>query len=78
MVDWPFLLFLASLIGLSSAIPYSDFDEILFRRCRALPLIQVNIYLFTIVFAGIVYGLRLFLPASSVVLCGHGVHPLCS
>ena len=68
MVDWPFLLFLASLIGLSSAIPYSDFDEILFSSLQGFgSLIQVNIYLFTIVFAGIVYGLRLFLPGK---LCG--------
>ena len=68
MVDWPFLLFLASLIGLSSAIPYSDFDEILFSSLQGFgSLIQVNIYLFTIVFAAIVYGLRLFLPGK---LCG--------
>lgn len=68
MVDWPFLILLASLIGLSNAIPYSDFDEILFSSLQGLGvLIQSNIYLFTVVFAGIVYGLRLILPGK---LCG--------
>ena len=68
MVDWPFLLFLASLIGLSNSIPYSDFDELLISSLQGVAsLIDSNIYVFTVVFALIVYFLRLFLPGK---LCG--------
>ncbi|WP_392350162.1 SLC13 family permease [Parasynechococcus sp.] len=68
LVDWPFLLFLSSIVGLSSSIPYSDFDDLLTNSMQGFgSLISYNLYLFVLVFAGIVYLLRLFLPGK---LCG--------
>lgn len=68
LVDWPFLLFLSSIVGLSSSIPYSDFDDLLTGSMQGFgTLISYNLYLFVLVFAAIVYVLRLFLPGK---LCG--------
>lgn len=63
LVDWPFLLFLSSIVGLSSSIPYSDFDDLLAGSMQGLgSLVSYNLSLFVVVFAGLVYALRFFLP----------------
>lgn len=62
-VDWSFLLFLAAIIGMSNALPFSDLDELLGQSLQGMgALLEGNIALFAIVFAALVYGLRLLMP----------------
>lgn len=66
-VDWSFLLFLAAIVGMSNALPFSDLDEILGHSLQGMGgLLENNIAAFAIAFAVLIYGLRLLMPPKLV------------
>lgn len=66
-VDWSFLLFLAAIIGMSNALPFSDLDELLGHSLQGMgALLENNTGAFAVAFAVLIYGLRLLMPPKLV------------
>ncbi|AFY40308.1 cyclic nucleotide-binding protein [[Leptolyngbya] sp. PCC 7376] len=67
-IDWPFLILLASLIGLSRSIAYIGFDDWISEYLGWLgSSMRNNFSLFVLLFSAAIFGARLLLPMALIV-----------
>lgn len=68
-IDWPFLFFLGTLIGLTKATSFLNIDQMISVQLAGLTeLMQENIYLMVLLLAGIIFILRLVMSINATVV----------
>ena len=85
-IDWPFLLYLAGIVGLTAALNYLGLTRLLAERLPALgEIMRGSFALFVLLLAGLIFVIRLAVPISATIVIlatlfmpvaeAHGVNP---